>query len=407
MSDSYDYQQWSKYYREYLLNDIIPFWLRYSIDREYGGFFTCLDREGKVFDTDKFIWLQARQVWMFAKLYQDEDLNVSNEERKQWFQTAEHGTKFLEKYGRHPTSGQWYFSLTQQGQPLIEPYNIFSSVFASMAFGQMAKIDSTNSEKYKKIALDTFDDIQKRRQNPKGDWNKASPSSPRQLKSFALPMMMCNLSMELEHLIDAQLIETLTRECIDEIIQQFRQSDSGLILEYVNANDGSRNDSFEGRLLNPGHGIEAMWFLLDIAQRQNDQKLATICIDTLLKILEYSWDEQFGGIFYFLDIEHRPPQQLEWDQKLWWVHLETLIALIKAIDHQPERIEQILPWLNKVQKYTLEHFVDSQDGELFGYLNRRGEVLLNLKGGKWKGCYHVPRAFYLCWKTLEKINQKN
>ena len=53
-------------------------------------------------------------------------------------------------------------------------------------------------------------------------------------------MMMCNLSMELEHIIDKELIQNLTQECIKEIIEQFRQSDSGLILEYVNTKDGSK-----------------------------------------------------------------------------------------------------------------------------------------------------------------------
>ena len=214
---SYDFQRWSDYYRDHLLTNIVPFWLDHSIDRECGGYFTCLDRHGDVFDTDKFIWLQARQVWMFAKLYQDRDLPVSDAERQRWFETAQHGAIFLEKFGRHPTTGQWYFSLTREGQPLVEPYNIFSSVFASMAFGQLAKIDEENGSKYRKIALDTFADVQQRRSNPKGDWNKGSPSSPRQLKSFALPMMMCNLSMELEHLIDPDLITNLTKECIIEM----------------------------------------------------------------------------------------------------------------------------------------------------------------------------------------------
>lgn len=40
-------------------------------------------------------------------------------------------------------------------------------------------------------------------------------------------------------------------------------------------------------------------------------------------------------------------------------------------------------------------------GEWYGYLNRQGEVLLHLKGGKWKGCFHVPRALMEIWKTLE------
>jgi N-acylglucosamine 2-epimerase len=56
-------------YRNALLNDIIPFWMKYSPDHEHGGYFTCLDRSGKVYDTDKFIWLQGREIWMFSHLF--------------------------------------------------------------------------------------------------------------------------------------------------------------------------------------------------------------------------------------------------------------------------------------------------------------------------------------------------
>ncbi len=124
-----------------------------------------------------------------------------------------------------------------------------------------------------------------------------------------------------------------------------------------------------------------------------------------LRTLKYGWDEKYGGIFYFLDIKGNPPQQLEWDQKLWWVHIETLITLIKGYYHtkNPECLE----WFEKVHTYTWSHFADPQHNEWFGYLNRQGEVLLPLKGGKWKGCFHVPRGLYQVWKTLEKIDAQS
>jgi len=34
--------------------------MKYSIDKTNGGFYTCLDEQGKVYDTDKFMWLQGR-----------------------------------------------------------------------------------------------------------------------------------------------------------------------------------------------------------------------------------------------------------------------------------------------------------------------------------------------------------
>jgi N-acylglucosamine 2-epimerase len=183
----------------------------------------------------------------------------------------------------------------------------------------------------------------------------------------------------------------------------FYHEESGLILENVTPT-GAFSDSFEGRLLNPGHGIEAMWFIIDLARRSSDHHLIQKAVDITLNILEYSWDEKYGGIYYFLDIKGYPPQQLEWDQKLWWVHMETLISLLKGFLHTGDA--RCWQWFEKVHAYTWKHFPDPQKGEWFGYLNRQGEVLLPLKGGKWKGCFHIPRGLFQCWKTLDAIAQK-
>ena len=64
-----DFKSAASLYRSELLDSVLPFWLEKSQDHEYGGYFTCLNRDGSVYDTDKFIWLQGREVWMFAMLY--------------------------------------------------------------------------------------------------------------------------------------------------------------------------------------------------------------------------------------------------------------------------------------------------------------------------------------------------
>lgn len=90
-------------YKQELLNKVLPFWLEKSQDKEYGGYFTCLDRQGNVFDTDKFIWLQGREVWMFAMLYN------KVEKKQEWLDCAVQGAEFLKKYG-HDGKYNWYFS---------------------------------------------------------------------------------------------------------------------------------------------------------------------------------------------------------------------------------------------------------------------------------------------------------
>ncbi len=391
--ETFDFKKLAELYKNELFNNVVPFWANKSQDKEFGGFFTCLNREGEVFDTDKFIWLQGREVWLFSMLYNQV------EKKQEWLDAAVQGATFLNKHG-HDGNLNWYFSLTREGKPIIEPYNIFSYTFASMAFGQLSK--ATGNNDYAKIAIDTFNLVLSKTGNPKGKWNKAYLGT-RNLKNFALPMILCNLALEIEHLLDENFLKETIDTCIHEVMDVFYRPELGLVVENLNE-DETLSDTFEGRVLNPGHAIEAMWFIMDLGVRLNRPELISKANDIAIQMVEYGWDKEFGGIYYFMDRKGYPVQQLEWDQKLWWVHIETLITLLKG--YQLTGSEKSLEWFKKVHDYTWAHFKDKEHPEWFGYLNRRGEVLLPLKGGKWKGCFHVPRGLYQCWQTLEKIGQQ-
>lgn len=386
-----DFKKLANQYKSELLDSVMPFWVGKSQDKEYGGYFSCLDNAGNVYDTDKFVWMQGREVWMFSMLYN------KVERRKEWLDAAVQGGEFLKKYG-HDGNFNWYFSLTRDGKPLVEPYNIFSYTFATMAFGQLSI--ATGNKEYEEIAKRTFDIILSKAGNPKGKWNKLHPGT-RPLKNFALPMILCNLALEIEPLLDEKFMKQTIDTCIHEVMDVFLRPElGGLIVENV-LEDGSLSDCFEGRHMNPGHAIEAMWFIMDLGKRLNRPELIEKAKDTALLMAEYGWDKEYGGIFYFMDRLGCPPQELEWDQKLWWVHIETLISMIKG--YQLTGDKKCLEWFEKVHDYVWTHFKDPENPEWFGYLNRRGEVLLQLKGGKWKGCFHVPRGLYQCWKILETL----
>ena len=380
-------------YKSTLLDNVLPFWSQHSIDREYGGYFTCLDRFGNVYDTDKFIWLQNRQVWTYSMFYN------RLEAKPEWLDIARHGAEFLAKHGRD-NEGNWYFALNRTGQPLVQPYNIFSDCFAAMAFSQYAL--ASKEESAKEIALQAYNNVLRRQDNPKGKYNKAYPRT-RSLKSLAVPMILANLSLEMDWLLQSSELKAVLDRTVREVMEDFRDSDTKLMYENVTP-DGKHLDCFDGRLINPGHGIEAMWFVMDIASRSNDLDLINRAVDVVLSILDFGWDREHRGIYYFLDVKGHPPHQLEWNQKLWWVHLETLVALLMGFNLTGRK--ECLNWFKKVHNYTWSHFSDSEQGEWFGYLDRSGEILLNLKGGKWKGCFHVPRALYLCWQQLEKLDRK-
>lgn len=390
-----DFKQISSRYKRELLENCLPFWLEHSQDKEYGGYFSCLNRDGSVYDTDKFIWLQGREVWMFAMLYNNVEKN------QQWLDCAIQGAEFLKKYG-HDENWDFYFSLDRKGNPLVQPYNIFSNTFACMAFAQLAK--ATGNEEYAQIARRIFGRILERRSNPKGQWCKAYPGT-RPMKDFALPMIICNMALEIEDILeDKSVLEQTIDTCLHEVLDVFYQPELGCMLENVSSVDGSPVDCFEGREINPGHDLEALWFMMNLGVRRGDKALIEKCVEIALSVIERGWDKEFGGIYYFLDAKGVPQQKLEWDQKLWWVHIESAISMLKG--YQLTGNEKCLEWFLKLDAYLWDNFKDKEYPEWFGYLNRRGEVLLPLKGGKWKGCFHVPRGLYQIWQLAEKCGQR-
>jgi N-acylglucosamine 2-epimerase len=388
-----DFKALAAQYKSELLDRVIPFWLEKSQDKDFGGYFTCLDRDGSVYDTDKFIWMQGREVWMFSKLYNEV------EHRQEWLDCAIQGAEFLKKHG-HDGNFNWYFAVDREGRALVEPYNIFSYTFAVIAFGQLAL--ATGNREYADIAKRTFDIVLSKVDNPKGRWSKAAPGA-RALKTFDLPMILCNVSLEIEQLLEPSFLKETIDTCLHEVLDVFYRPELGLIVEAL-GKDGELVDCLDGRKLNPGHAIESTWFIMDLGRRLGRKDLIEKAVDISLKEVEYGWDKQYEGIFYFMDRLGKPRHELEFDQKLWWVHLEALISFIKG--YQLTGNPRCLEWFERIHDYAWSHFRDTDYPEWFGYLNRRGEVLLPLKGGKWKGCFHVPRGLMNCWRILEDLANK-
>jgi N-acylglucosamine 2-epimerase len=379
-------------YRNELLTNVLPFWEQHSVDHEFGGYFTCLDREGQIFGTDKYVWLQGRQVWMFSTLYNQLDA------RPEWLELAGLGASFLKDHAR-AADGTWYFALSREGVPLPKSYSIFSDCFAAIAFNQY--YIATDDAESRELAESTYRSVMARMPDPGSLQDVKDDGSSRMLR-LALPMIMSNVTIELANILEDQFVESTSKACISQLFEHFLDPDRNILRERISAT-ASFVDNPNGRLVNPGHGIEAMWFAMDIGERFGDQALIDRAVEVMLSTIDFGWDREHDGIFYFLDIHGDPVQELEWDQKLWWVHLETLVAL--AMAYRLTGRSDCRDWFDRVHEYTWQRFPDPEYGEWWGYLNRRGEVSIQSKGGVWKGCFHVPRGLYRCMREFEKIQK--
>ncbi|KAL4217883.1 hypothetical protein ACF0H5_022622 [Mactra antiquata] len=223
--------------------------------------------------------------------------------------------------------------------------------------------------------------------------------------NIAVPMMLLCVIDCLE-LMDQSLTDKyleISKWSVDQILSH-RQRNNTIVLENVGL-QGEELPGTLGRVTIPGHAIEAGWFLLQYAVKQNDSSLKQLAIrDFIVNMFNYGWDKQYGGILYYLDVDKFSPVQLEWNMKLWWTHNEALIAFLMA--YQETRDITMIEMFAKIFDYCYSKYVDKEHGEWVGYLNQDGSVSMNFKGGPWKGCFHVPRALLMCKQMLGNLLNK-
>lgn len=375
-----------KYRRRYLSEleeKIIPFWETHCPVREFGAYFTCLDRDGSVYDTEKFMWMQWRIVWMFSELY------VKLRPEESWLDLAWNGYRFLTRCGKD-AKGRYYFSLLRDGTPSMAPYNVFSECFACM--GAAALYRATGDESVRVEAVSAFRQYVSRRDNPKGEWNKNL--SPVRYQTLGFHMMQANMASIMKECLGDDSYEASLQKTSSYVFDTFWNRERSLMFENVREDGSFDLESMTGRQLNPGHALEAMWFLMDAAERRNDEASIRKAADIMLATLRNGWDEKYGGLFYFMDAAGKPHVELQHSMKLWWVHCEALIATLMAYRYTGRN--EFREWFERLDEWTWAHFPDPEYGEWFAYLDRRGDVSSFLKGGKWKTFFHLPRMLLVC-----------
>lgn len=393
-------------YRERMrteLDRVVDFWLKYSHDTQYGGFFTCLGKDGKIYDELKYVWLQGRQVWMYCRLYR----TMERFHKPEILEAAKSGGAFLQRFARVPSSGNpWKcaFCLTRDGKPVKVQRTIFSECFYIMAMDELSRVTEDK-------------DMQAEAEQMMGQlihWVRVDSSGlgrpqlpgDAPVNSMAVPMMLLCLVQQLTEGRGEELAgkyKEVGDWCVKQILQHIQRGGSA-ILESVSV-EGKELPGCHGRLQNPGHALEAGWFLLQYGVKHGDQALQRTAVDKFMEVPYLTgWDKDHGGLFYFLDVDGYCPTQLEWSMKLWWPHCEALIAYLMAYSQTKD--SALLERFSEIYDYTFSHFSDAENGEWFGYLTQEGKVTLDFKGGPFKGFFHVPRCLYMCEQMLDHLLEK-
>ena len=382
---------WSQKYRDDLVNDIMPFWLKNGLDRVNGGVYTCVDRDGSLIDTTKSVWFQGRFAFVCSFAYN------TIEKNPEWLAAAKSTIDFIEAHC-FDTDGRMYFEVMADGTPLRKRRYVFSESFAAIAMAEYAK--ASGDMTYAQKALDLFKDIRKFVATPGYMEPKYLPSL--QAKGHSLVMILINTASRIRNVISDPVLDQQIDESIASL-KDFMKPEFKALLEMVGPH-GEFIDTINGRLINPGHCIETAWFLLEEAKYRGwDKELTAQALQILDWSWEWGWDKQYGGIINFRDCRNLPPQDYSQDMKFWWPQTEAIIATLYAYEATGD--DKYLIWHKQISEWTYAHFPDAECGEWYGYLHRDGTVAQPAKGNIFKGPFHIPRMMIKSYDLCKELTK--
>lgn len=387
-------KSWAESYKKDLTENIMPFWMKYGLDRENGGVYTCVNRDGSLMDTTKSVWFQGRFAFICSFAYN----NV--EKKQEWLDAAKSTLEFIEKHC-FDEQGHMYFSVTAEGKPLRKRRYVFSETFAAIAMSEYAL--ATGDQHWAKRAIQVFEDTQRFLATP--GFLPAKFEADVKLQGHSIVMILINVGSCIRKVVDDPKLTQQIDESIEKLKKYFIHPEFKCLLETVGEN-GEFIDTNMTRTINPGHCIETSWFIMEEAKLRGwDKPMFDLALQVFDWSWDWGWDKQYGGIINFRDCKNLPSQDYSQDMKFWWPQCETIIASLYAYLGTGD--EKYLYRHERISEWTYAHFPDAEYGEWYGYLHRDGTVAQPAKGNLYKGPFHISRmmikGYMLCQEILKKL----
>lgn len=387
-------KSWAESYKKDLTENIMPFWMEYGLDRENGGVYTCVNRDGSLMDTTKSVWFQGRFAFICSFAYNNVEKN------QEWLDAAKSTLEFIEKHC-FDEQGHMYFSVTAEGKPLRKRRYVFSETFAAIAMSEYAL--ATGDQHWAKRAIQVFEDTQRFLATP--GFLPAKFEADVKLQGHSIVMILINVGSCIRKVVNDPKLTQQIDESIEKLKKYFIHPEFKCLLETVGEN-GEFIDTNMTRTINPGHCIETSWFIMEEAKLRGwDKPMFDLALQVFDWSWDWGWDKQYGGIINFCDCKNLPPQDYSQDMKFWWPQCETIIASLYAYLGTGD--EKYLYRHERISEWTYAHFPDAEYGEWYGYLHRDGTVAQPAKGNLYKGPFHIPRmmikGYMLCQEILKKL----
>jgi cellobiose epimerase len=407
-------KQYRNSFHNELHKDILPYWMKYAVEKNGHGFYGAVDLNGNpVFSANKTSVLNARILWTFSAA-------AMLEGNKEYAVIADKAYNVVTEDFEDKSYGGYYMELDSSDKVANDIKHTYAQAF--VLYSLCKYYEFSHKESVLKKIIDFFLLLEDKAKDPYHDgyresftreWNiygenrMADNNEPKSMNTHlhVLEAWAALYNVWKDPAVEKRLTE-LMYLFLDKIIRP--QGHFGIFFdEAFNEADSSKG------ICSFGHDIEGSWLLWEAAEILGNEdiikRMRQVAIKMVDNIERVAVDKD-GGLF----LESTRFGSHVKTNKHWWQQAETLVGFMNAFElAKDEKYWKTvkLSW-NFIDTYLIDH----ERGEWYTKLNRLGIPFLiepiddpspyyrnDWKIDPWKCPYHNSRSMMEMMKRIDRM----
>jgi mannobiose 2-epimerase len=381
------------------LEDILAYWMKFTIDNEHGGFVGKIDHDNKIYpDAPKGSVLNSRILWTFSAAH-------ILTKKQEYLIIAERAFQYLLDFFVDKEFGGLYWTVDYKGQPLDNKKQIYALSFAVYGLSEFYR--ASKNKKALQSAIEIYSDILKHSYDEKNggyiealtrDWReindlRLSAKDANEKKSMNTHLHVLEAFVNLHRVSPTESLKVQLHELIRLFTENIISRKTNHLVLFFDDEWNERS-----QLISYGHDIEAAWLVQEAVEVIDDKLLLLNVKERSLALAKAASEglDKDGGLWY----EYDPEQHHLIKQKHSWPQAEAMIGFFNAWQNTGDEtyLEQSLRSWEFVKKYIHDetwgewHWGVNAD---YSPMNEEDKV------GIWKCPYHNSRA---CIEIINRIN---
>jgi cellobiose epimerase len=379
------------------LDDILAYWMRFTIDSANGGFVGKIDHYNKVYpEAPKGSVLNARILWTFSAAY-----NLTK--KQEYLAMAQRAYQYLQQHFVDKEFGGVFWTVDHKGQPLDTKKQIYAMAFA--VYGLTEFYSASQDEGALKTAIAIYSDVVGHSYDKShGGYIEALTRDWEEIGDLRLSAKDFNEKKSMNtHLHVLEAFANLYRVRPNEVLKQELTELLQLFLDYIISPMSNHLVLFfdeewntRSNIISYGHDIEAAWLLQEAAELLNSKQLLSDVKtrSVQLAIAAEEGLDKDGGVWYEYEQGNLVKQKHSWPQA------EAMIGFFNAWQNTGQ--EKFLSHSLQSWEFVKKYIHDKKCGEWYWGVNEDYSPMKQEdKVGIWKCPYHNSRA---CIEIIKRIN---